>query len=55
MPTVQLLSPQNYWNVKADSFGNDRGNGGRQWIALGEILIFNVDLSNADIQKMRVI
>ena len=51
--SLAIISHKTTGNVKADSFGNDRGMSDRQWIGkLGEILIFNVDLSDADIQKI---
>ena len=52
---LSIISLKNLGNVSADRFGQDRGFNGRQWIGkLGELLIYNSELSDGGIAESRV-
>ena len=51
--SLAIISLKTTGNVVADSFGYDRGISNRQWIGkLGELIIFDSNLTNSDIQKV---
>ena len=51
--SLSILSLKKTSNLTASNFSNDRNYGGRTWKGdLGELIIFNTEVSDADIQKI---